>query len=180
MPDWNDVLAVLDQDPAVRSWTPIPGAVRAVQAIVSTESHGEVTMVIENGANELWLQILVSISETSEGAIWEAAGQYLRDLPAIGLAQHEDGIAIRHGILLSHADMQAVSNGITLTANAATTLSKPPPKTPLNSPRRGWGAGCGFIPRNQAGPQASRKPEGNPDKDEHPPPLSHQKMTGKP
>lgn len=102
MSDWNDVLNVLEHDPAIRSFTPLPGAARATQATVSTETHGEVNMVIENGANELWLQLLVSIADTSEVAIWEAAGWYLRHLPAIGLTQLGDGIAIRHGILLPH------------------------------------------------------------------------------
>lgn len=122
MSDWNDVLNVLDHDPAIQSWTPLPGAARAVQATVATENHGKVNMVIENGANDLWLQLLVSISETSEGTVWEAAGWYLRHLPAIGLTQLGDGIAIRHGILLPHASIHAVTNGITLTAIAASTI----------------------------------------------------------
>lgn len=122
MSDWNDVLAVLEHEPAIRSWTPLPGTTRAMHATIATPDHGEITMIIENSANENWLQLLIPIAETTNGAIWENAGRHLRHTPAIGLTQHGEGIAIRHGILLPHTNPQAIINGITLTTAAATTL----------------------------------------------------------
>jgi len=122
MSDWNDVITVLNHDPAIRTWTPLPGTTHAVQATIVTERHGEIGMVLDNGSNEHWLQLLISISETSEAKIWEAAGWCLRDIPAIGLARLGEGIVIRHGILLPHATIHAITNGITLTTTAATTL----------------------------------------------------------
>ncbi|NWL10469.1 hypothetical protein DM793_04020 [Paenarthrobacter nitroguajacolicus] len=74
-------------------------------------------MIIENTAND-WLELLIPIAKTTHGAVWENAGRHLRHTPAISLAQHDDGIAIRHGILLPHTNPQAITNGIT----AATTL----------------------------------------------------------
>ncbi|MEO5316206.1 hypothetical protein PV772_19160 [Pseudarthrobacter sp. CC12] len=122
MSDWNDVLNVLEYDSAIRSWIHLSEASRTVQATVTTEGHGDVTMIIENGANQLWLQLLVAISVSPEGPIWEAAGWSLRHVPAVGLIQFGNGIAIRHGVLLSHADARAITDGITLTATAATIL----------------------------------------------------------
>lgn len=121
MSDWNDVLTVLNHDPAIRSWAPVPGTTRTAHATITTETGNEVSMIIDNSANEYWLQLLTPITVTSEGRLWETAGQALRNLPAIGLTQHGAGIAIRHGILLPHAGIHAITNGITLTAIAATT-----------------------------------------------------------
>lgn len=122
MSDWNDVITVLNHDPAIQSWTPLPGTTRAVQATIATGNRGEIVMVLDNGTNERWLQLLITVSDSSEARIWEAAGWCLRDIPAIGLAQLGDGIVIRHGILLPHASIHAITNGITLTVTAATTL----------------------------------------------------------
>lgn len=122
MSDWNEVLTVLNHDPDIDSWALLPGVERAVLATVITENHGKISMMIENGSNDLWLQLRVTISDTTEGSFWEAAGWYLRDLPAIGLTQMGDGVAIRHGILLPHANIHAITNGITLTAFAAGAL----------------------------------------------------------
>lgn len=122
MSDWNDVLTVLNHDPAIQSWTPMPGTTRAVQATIATPEHGEIAMILDNGTNEHWLQLLITVSDSTEARIWEAAGWSLRNTPVTGLAQYGEGIVIRHGILLTHASIHAITNGITTTITAATTL----------------------------------------------------------
>lgn len=122
MSDWNDVLTVLTHDPAIRTWTPLPGTTRTVQATIATENHNEIAMVIDNSTNEDWLQFMVTISDTTNGVIWENTGWHLRHTPAIGLAQLGDSIVLRHSILLPHAAAAAITNGITLTTTAATAL----------------------------------------------------------
>ncbi|GHG59001.1 hypothetical protein GCM10012320_32850 [Sinomonas cellulolyticus] len=125
MADWNDVLTVLTHDPDIRHWEPFPGAARTATATAAPHGHPEATLILDNTANDLWLQILSPASPTSDGPTWEAAGWFLRDLPAVGLAQIGDGIAIRHAILLPHATIHAITNGIALTAIAAAALANP-------------------------------------------------------
>lgn len=124
MADWNDALAVLARHPNILNWSTLPGAARAARAAVAVFGHGEVEIVVENGANDLWLQILAPISQTSDGTAWESAGWLMRDIPAAGLAQLGDGIAIRHAILLPHADIHAITKGIILTAVATYSLMR--------------------------------------------------------
>jgi len=123
MADWNDVLTVLEHDPDIRDWEPLPG-VRAMRTSVAVSGHGQVEIIVENGANDLWLQILAPISQASDGPTWEGAGWLLRETPAIGLAQFGEGIAIRHAVLLPHAGIHAISNGITLTAVATSSFMR--------------------------------------------------------
>ena len=122
MANWDDVLTALEHNPDIRTCNPLPGSARAARVTVAVTGHGEVEMIVENSANDLWLQILAPISQTSDGSTWEGAGWLLRDIPAVGLAQLGDGIAIRHAVLLPHADMHAVTSGITLTAVATSAL----------------------------------------------------------
>ncbi|KQR80359.1 hypothetical protein ASF98_18875 [Arthrobacter sp. Leaf337] len=122
MSDWNDVITVLNHDPAIRSWTPLPGTTHAAQATITTPEHGEIAMILDNGTNKHWLQLLITVSDSTAARVWEAAGRSLQDTPAIGLAQYGESIVIRHGILLPHATPHAITNGITLTITAATTL----------------------------------------------------------
>lgn len=122
MSDWNDVITVLNHDPAIDTWNPLPGTTRTVQATISTDGHGEITMVIDNDSREDWLQLLISVSDASDASIWEAAGWCLQDIPVMGLARVGDGIVIRHGILLPCADTHAITHGINLTVTAATAL----------------------------------------------------------
>ncbi|WP_142060010.1 hypothetical protein [Pseudarthrobacter sp. B4EP4b] len=138
MSDWNDVITALNRVPGIRTWRPQPGTTRKLQATISTDDHGEMTMVIDNDSREDWLQLLITVSDTSDAKIWAAAGWCLKDMPTIGLAQIGDGIVIRHGILLPHADPHAITHGINLTVSAATTLydrttdaqAGPPPRSP--------------------------------------------------
>lgn len=122
MADWNDVTTVLNSDPAICSHTPIPGVIRAVHAVVAAEGYGELDMFFDNSANEYWLQLYVRISDSTAGDLWEAAGWLLRDLPAVGLAQHGGNLIIRHGIFLSETSIHAITNGITITAFAAASV----------------------------------------------------------
>ncbi|MGX5717976.1 hypothetical protein [Arthrobacter sp. MAHUQ-56] len=122
MSDWNDVITTLNCDSAIHTWRPHPGTTRTAQATISTPGHGDITMIIDNDSREEWIQFLISVSNTPDAKIWEAAGWCLRDMPAIGLAQIGDGIVIRHGILLPHADTHTITHGLHLTVTAATTL----------------------------------------------------------
>lgn len=140
MSDWNDVITVLNHDPAIHTWRPLPGTTCTVQATISVANHGELIMVIDNDSREDWLQLLIPVSTTSDAKIWESAGWGLKDIPAVGLARVGQGIVIRHGILLPHAGTQAITHGINLSVTAAAALydnttdtqTSPPPRSHVN------------------------------------------------
>ncbi|MDD0858251.1 hypothetical protein NHF46_11690 [Arthrobacter alpinus] len=102
MADWNDVLTVLNNDTSVRSWNLIPDTNRIALLTYTTENNNDITMVVDNGSNEYWLQIISSLFDNPDDGLWKAAAWHLRYTPTIGLAQigDSDTIAIRHGILL--------------------------------------------------------------------------------
>jgi hypothetical protein len=125
MSDWNDVITVLNHDPAIRSWTPLPGTTHAAQATITTPEHGEIAMILDNGTNKHWLQLLITVSDSTAARVWEAAGRSLQDTPAIGLAQYGESIVIRHGILLPHA---------TPTRSPTASPSPSPPRQPSSTP----------------------------------------------
>ena len=123
MTTWNDVLIALTRNPTIQTLTPIPGTVRALKATITTQNHGEITMTIENETDEQWLQFTVAISsDTTDTRIWHTSSDYLKNIPAIGLAQANNGIVICHGVHLRHASSETINAGIAHVVTAAAIL----------------------------------------------------------
>lgn len=121
MCDWNDITHTLNTHPLISRWAFHPDTPETVLATTSLNGI-ELDLILDNTTDPGWLQLLIPLTHTSEGELWEATGWALRNTNTTGLTQHGNGIALRHSLHLPDTTPQAIHTAITHTTHTATTL----------------------------------------------------------